>query len=105
MGQFSVTIYGATGSVLSDNQHRVIIAVGECGYTFEDSTQPSDFDLDIHHFDTMRDFAEHFVDEGLFGDIPERLQFYLDYDAIARDLAHDYSEAEVAGTRLIYRCA
>ncbi len=25
--------------------------------------------------------AEQFVDEGLFGDIPEQLQAYIDYDA------------------------
>lgn len=53
----------------------------------------------------MRDLAEQFVDEGLFGDIPERLQFYIDYDAIARDLSVDYSVAEVAGQNLIYRSA
>jgi antirestriction protein len=88
-----------------DDKTRVILAVGECGYCFGDDTQPSEFDVDIYHFDTMREFAEHFVEEGLFGDIPERLQFYLDYGAIARDLAHDYAEAEVGGTRLIYRCA
>jgi len=29
---------------------------------------------------------------------------YLDYDAIARDLGMDYSETEIAGTQLIYRC-
>ncbi|MBL1436416.1 MAG: antirestriction protein ArdA, partial [Rhodobacteraceae bacterium] len=39
-----------------------------------------------------------------FGDIPERLQFYIDYDAIARDLEVDYSEAVVANSRVIYRC-
>lgn len=88
-----------------DDKTRVILAVGECGYRFEDSTQPSDFDLDIYHVDTMRDLAEQFVEDGLFGDIPERLAYYIDYDAIARDLSVDYSEATVAGTRLIYRCA
>lgn len=87
-----------------DDKTRVILAVGECGYSFGDDTQPSDFEIDIYPFDTMRDLAVHFVEEGLFGDIPERLQFYLDYDAIARDLSVDYSEAEVAGGRLIYRC-
>ncbi|MEP3785595.1 MULTISPECIES: antirestriction protein ArdA [Paracoccaceae] len=83
----------------------VILAVGECGYRFEATTQPNDFDLEIHHIETMRELAEQFVDEGQFGDIPERLQFYIDLDAIARDLAIDYAEAEVAGTRLIYRAA
>lgn len=53
----------------------------------------------------MKELTEQFVDEGLFGDIPERLQYYLDYDAIARDLSMDYAETEIAGQRLIYRCA
>ncbi len=52
----------------------------------------------------MRALAEQFVEEGLFGDIPKRLQFYIDYDAIARDLAVDYSETVIAGSRIIYRC-
>lgn len=88
-----------------DDKTRVIIAVGECGYAFDATTQPSEFEVDVYHFDTMRELAEHFVEEGLFGDIRERLQFYIDYDAIARDLAHDYSETEIAGQSLIYRCA
>ncbi len=88
-----------------DDKTRVILAVGECGYAFEVNTHPTEFDVDIYHFETMRDLAEHFVDEGLFGDIPEPLQSYIDYDAIARDLSADHAQAEVAGQRLIYRCA
>ncbi len=84
---------------------RVILAVGECGYSFDDNTRPDDFDVEIYEDMTLRDLAEQFVEEGLFGDIPERLQFYIDYDAIARDLGHDYTEANVAGQNLIYRCA
>ena len=84
----------------------VIIAVGECGYDFNwRSTEPGDFDLDIYEIESLRELAEHFVDEGLFGEIPERLAFYIDLDAIARDLAVDYSEVTIAGTHLIYRCA
>jgi hypothetical protein len=44
--------------------------------------------------------AVQFVDEGLFGNIPDHLQNYIDYDAMARDLSMD----DVAGTNLIYRC-
>ena len=51
----------------------------------------------------MTELAEQFVDEGLFGEIPGHLAPYIDMDAIARDLAVDYSEAEIAGERLIYR--
>ncbi|MBM1556228.1 antirestriction protein ArdA [Sulfitobacter mediterraneus] len=87
-----------------DEKQRVIIAVGECGYRFEPNTKPDDFEVDIYQTETLRELAEQFADEGLFGDIPDRLQFYLDYDAIARDLGMDYAEIEVAGERLIYRC-
>ncbi|MEP3786728.1 antirestriction protein ArdA [Ascidiaceihabitans sp.] len=51
----------------------------------------------------MKELAEQFVDEGLFGDIPDHLANYIDMDAIARDLAVDYAETELAGERLIYR--
>lgn len=80
--------------------------VGECGYAFDPANaDPNEFEADIYHLDSMKELAEQFVDEGLFGDIPERLQYYLDYDAIARDLSLDYTETIIAGYRLIYRCA
>lgn len=89
----------------TDEKLSVIIAVGECGYSFDLSKDsPEDFDLDIYEMDSLRELAEHFVDEGLFGDIPERLQFYIDYDAIARDLGMDYAETTIAGQSLVYRC-
>lgn len=85
-------------------KHAVIIAVGECGYQIDANTAPDDFDVDIYHVDSMRELAEQFVDDGLFGDIPAHLVNYIDYDAIARDLNCDYSEAVIGGERLIYRC-
>jgi hypothetical protein len=49
-----------------------IIAVGEIGYSFNpESVAPSDFDVDIYHVGSMKELAEQFVDEGLFGDIPD----------------------------------
>ncbi|MEO1724551.1 MAG: antirestriction protein ArdA, partial [Pseudomonadota bacterium] len=70
-----------------DQKLRAIIAVGECGYAFDWATaDPDGFDVDIYEGLPLRDLAEQFVEEGLFGEIPERLAFYLDYDAIARDL-------------------
>ena len=87
-------------------KQKAIIAVGECGYCFDlKSGDPDDFDVDIYELDSLRELAEQFVDDGLFGEIPDHLQMYIDYDAIARDLACDYSETTIAGTRLIYRCA
>ena len=84
---------------------RYVIAVGECGVSFDPKRDNIDtLDVDIYEEDNVRDLAERFVEDGLFGDIPERLQFYLEYDAIARDLSVDYAETEIAGTRLVYRC-
>lgn len=90
----------------SEHQKRaVIIAAGECGYSIElECSDPDELDIDIYEMDNLRELAEHFVDEGLFGEIPEHFAHYIDYDAIARDLACDYAETNFAGTRLIYRC-
>lgn len=95
----------ATSEWDDHDKTRFIIAAGECGYSIEpDSADLDDIDLDIYEEDSLRDLAFQFVDEGLFGEVPESFRFYIDYDAIARDLAVDYSETEIAGKRLIYRC-
>ena len=99
-----VQFFDCIGDWDEGQKQQVIIAVGECGYAFDASTAPSDFDVEIYEIDTMCELAEQFVDDGLFGEVPESFQFYIDYDAIARDLAVDYSEVEIAGKRLIYRC-
>lgn len=88
-----------------DQKRNVIIAVGECCYSFDvESGDPDGFDIDLYEVETMKELAEQFVDEGLFDDIPTSIQFYIDYEAIARDLACDYSETTIDGQRYIYRC-
>lgn len=83
----------------------VILAVGECGHDFDmEKDGPSDFDIDVYEVNSMRELAEQFIDEGLFGGIPENFQHYLDYDAIARDLSMDYSETVINSTNFVYRC-
>ncbi len=88
-----------------DHQKRIfIIAVGEGGYNFDpDNVSADDFEVDIYEIDGMANLAEQFVAEGLWGDIPDHLANYIDYDAIGRDLEHDYTETEIAGKTLIYR--
>ena len=89
-----------------DQKIKVIIAVGEAGYDFNpEKDDPDDFDIDLYELDTLRDLAEQFIDEGLFGEIPENIRFYLDYNAIARDLGMDYTEIRLNGANYIYRCA
>lgn len=89
-----------------DDKTRYIIAVGECGYDIAlDDSAPDLPEIDIYEEDSLKDLAMQFVDEGLFGEVPQSFVHYIDYDAIARDLAVDYSETRIAGKNLIYRCA
>jgi len=88
-----------------DRKQRYVIAVGECGYSHSQvADDPLDVGVDIYRVDTLKELAEQFVDDGLFGEIPESLQNYIDYDAISRDLAMDYTETTIAGERLVYAC-
>lgn len=90
------------------NEHQkihYIIAVGECGYSHDQvADDPEDIDITIYRLRSMRELAEQFVDDGIFGEIPEHLENYIDYDRIARDLEHDYGSATVAGEFLLYQC-
>ena len=88
-----------------DEKIKVIIAVGEVGYSFDlRRDNPNRFEVDLYECDTLHDLAVQFIDEGLFGDIPAAVANYIDYDAIARDLGMDYSAVTVADTHYIYRC-
>lgn len=95
----------AVESWSDDEKIRVIIAVGEAGYNFTlGSDSPDQFDIDLYELDSLKDLAEQFVEEGLYGEIPQALQYYIDYEAIARDLGMDYSEIRIDGKNYIYRC-
>lgn len=49
--------------------------------------------VDVYYVESLAELAEQFVDDGLFGDIPDAIRGYLDYDAIGRDLGFDgYTE-------------
>lgn len=89
-----------------DEKVRVIIAVGEVGVRFNlGDDEPDQLDIDLYEVDTLRDLAIRFVDEGLFGPIPQPIENCLDYDAIARDLAMDYGTTTIDGTHYAYRTA
>lgn len=103
-GSFSAFLERVDEWSESDKQ-KVIIAAGECGYRFDPAKDsPDDLDVDIYEMDSLRDLAVYFVEEGLYGEIPEQLQYYIDYEAIGRDLGMDYAETRIAGKNLIYRC-
>ena len=89
----------------NDDKHKTIVAVREAGYSFDICKDgPDRFDVEFYSFDTLRELAEHFVNEGLFGEIPKAIENYLDYEAIGRDLGMDYGQTVIDGTHYIYRC-
>jgi len=89
-----------------DEKIKVIIAVGECGYDFNlESDNPDQFDVTLYECDSLKDLAEQFIEEGVYGEIPKNIRFYLDMELMGRDLGADYSEIEIDGTNYIYRCA
>jgi len=88
-----------------DDKIKVIIAVGEAGYSFDLSRGDLDrLDVDLYMCDSLRDLAIQFVEDGLIGEIPAAIQNYIDYDAIGRDLGADYACTMICGSRYVYRC-
>ena len=99
------TFFDAAETWADHQKINFIIAVGECGYSFDAATLDSDaFDIDLYNARSLKQLAEQFVDDGLYGEIPDSLQYYIDHEAIARDLAIDYTETTIAGEHYIYRC-
>lgn len=91
-----------------EDHHKInfIIAVSECRYEFDiENDHPDDLDIEVYQESNLRDLAIQFVDEGLFGDVPKAFENYIDYDAIARDLAIDYCQTCIAGMQMIFRCS
>jgi antirestriction protein len=88
-----------------DRKRHYIIAVSECGYGhFDVVDDPESVEIDLYSVHSLQELAEQFLEEGLFGDIPEQLSSYIDHDAIARDLAVEYSKTTIAGEEYVYAC-
>ncbi len=97
--------YDAIEDWCDDEKTRFIIAVGECGYSFDYSKDhPSDFEIDLYEAENIRDFAETYAGDWLLCDVPENIKCYIDYEALARDLEADYCETTIAGDNFVYRC-
>lgn len=95
----------ATDEWDEDQKLRFMIAVGECGYDFKpDACDPDDFDVDLYEVDSLKELAEQFVDDGLYGDFPDLPYCYVNYEAIARDLSVDFAMIKIAGRRYAYAC-
>jgi len=74
-------------------QQKLIFLTEYQGYSFDDALEKYE-DVEFYPDMTLKGLAEQFVDEGIFGDIPETIQSYIDYDAVVRDLEHDYAQTD-----------
>lgn len=66
---------------------------------------PYEFDITLYEFDSMHELVEHFIEEGIYGDIPDNILCYLNYDQMAYELSIDYTETKIDGKNYIYRMA
>lgn len=53
-------------------------------------------------YDDWEDMAIQYVEEGLFGDIPDNIQNYLDYERLGRDLSFDYIGTYIDGDLYVF---
>ena len=100
-----VDFFDAVSDWSTERKRHYILAVEECGYSHCDAYRvPDSIEIDIYHLDSLRDLAETFIDDGLFGEVPENLRPHIDLDSIARDLSSEYAETQIAGDRFVYVC-
>jgi antirestriction protein len=52
----------------------------------------------VHVADSFEDLAYQFVQEGLYGEIPDSISSYVDYEKMGRDLSYDYQEYKYKDT-------
>ncbi len=84
-------------TLLSPYEKRELSAILEAGYyDLENAlTMLDSREYQFYPDMTLKDVAEELVSEGMFGEVPEPLMFYIDYEAIARDLGFSgYTETD-----------
>lgn len=78
-----------------DDLSKLIYLIDENSYSFEDALNQYE-DVTFYKDMRLKEVAESLVDDGCFGEIPKTLIYYIDYEAIARDLRYDgYYETEL----------
>ncbi len=100
--QGNVHDYLTALGLLSNHEKLALIALGECGYIIDGNTDTAN--VDIYYCRDIRQLAEQFIEEGLYGEIPENISSYIDHEKIASDLRSEYTELCVGGQAFVYRC-
>jgi|SRR5210317_1042664 antirestriction protein len=79
-----------------DDQTKLKFYIEDQGIQCDEDIIDVDLDDILFYPDmSLEELAEEFVNEGVFGNIPDSIRSYIDFKAIARDLVHDgYTETD-----------
>lgn len=84
---------GKKWGTMYDYEKAAFCCLVDDGYTLKEALECYE-DRSVYEANSFEDLAYQFVEEGLYGDIPELLEYYINYEAIGRDLAFYYTEYE-----------
>lgn len=70
------------------DQQKVFYLLDVIGCTREEALEKYE-DVIFYPDMTIEDVASELVDDGMFGDLPDAIKAYIDYDKLARDLSID----------------
>lgn len=80
----------------------LILIIKEGGSKTKGWEELEECNIEIYEMDSLRDLAIHMVEEGYYGAFSKNLEWYIDYNKIACDLAHDYCEDTILGKNYVY---
>lgn len=83
-------------SNLSEWAQEEVAAIIEAG-SYDSLTEAIDYQKEGSHIyyggvTSFENLAQQFVDDGCFGEIPETIENYIDYEAIGQTLSYDYTQ-------------
>lgn len=86
-----------------DRKIHYVIAVRDCGYSHDQVVSGQEkIEIEVFALPTLKALAQHFVDEGLLGEVPQLLCRYIDIDKLARHLGRTYAEVTIDGHQFVY---
>ena len=99
---FELQKVGKIWNSMSDYEQAAFCCLVDDGYTLKEALEEYQ-NRDVHIADNLVDLAYQFVEEGLYGKIPDSLSSYIDYEAIGRILSYDYDQYEYKNTTYFVR--
>ena len=88
---------GKIWNSMSDYEQAAFCCLVDDGDTLKEALEEYQY-RSVLVADSYEDLAYQFVEDGVFGEIPESISNYIDYETMGRDLYYDYQEYEYKNT-------